>query len=435
MDRIEKEIIDSIESHFRHISLAIKDRSKNNDHSLNVYLEQALIPILNILFDTDLSSNRKSNEPAVDLVDAKKNLTIQVTSRDDFKKICDTFIKFYKNEKDLKYDKLKFLFLVHESNIISKVTGEKIEEELNLDIVLKEINSKREHSISKVNISKELFDPENDICILTIVKQNFHILALDEIISIEKRLSEIWPYFKYKPEEVRKIIVNNQFGSINDKIEDLSITDAINYVTELFEPVIILPHFILLNLKVCGDSFGSYIENTTLRTANKSLYEAVVDELRRNEEKPIIDFLSMNNIQCVIFENTPKWFDSYGYKPSLVKTFESYDHCEFNSDYIFKSLDLTPNNLSINDLFTKAYFYVEYGKYYDAAAIYKYVYELSKSGKNITHFLCLYNLNRLQRQIGLNSDEFDVKTLYGEDLHKEVNSDISKIFTTNNLTP
>lgn len=429
MYRPEKEIIDSIENHFRHMSTAIEARSKNNDHSLNVYLEQALIPILNILFKADLSSNRKSNEPAVDLEDPKKELTIQVTSRDDFEKICETFIKFYKNEKDLKYSKLKFLFLVHETNIFGKVTKEKIEAKLNSEKTLTEINSKRKHPLAKISISKKLFDPENDINILTVVKQNFHILRLDEIESIEKRLNEIWPYFKYRREEFRRIIIENQFTSINEVVETFPITDAINYINNIFSPVKVLPHFILLNLKIDGELLGNYVDKFTLNTNNKNLFEAVKNELVSNKEKPIIEFLLVNNIQMIVYSNSPKSIDNGRYIPNLITNLEKFDECEFDSQFVNKTSNHFDEKDTIDELFTRAYLYVQYGKYLDAVAIYKYIYELSKSGKNIAHFLCLYNLNRLQRQIGLNSDEFDVKNLYGEDLYKEVNSDISKIFT------
>lgn len=96
------EIID----HFSSISQQIEMRNRLGFTDLSVYVEAHFRDVLNAVLKFDLESlnSTRSNEPGVDLGDAKKGVAIQVTSRSDAKKILDTLTKLT-DEQTKKYKK------------------------------------------------------------------------------------------------------------------------------------------------------------------------------------------------------------------------------------------------------------------------------------------------------------------------------------------
>lgn len=96
------------------IAESIKINNKNNLTDINVICEEIFGQILNKLYDINLvsmSAEVSGNFIAVDLVDYKKRIAYQVTSRCDRNKIKRTIQKFNDSELYNDIDELRFLIL------------------------------------------------------------------------------------------------------------------------------------------------------------------------------------------------------------------------------------------------------------------------------------------------------------------------------------
>lgn len=110
--------IESIKRRLEQISDAIRKSNQMNLTDINVICEEIFGQILNLIYDLELTSmtaNVSGNFIAVDLVDYKKKIAFQVTSRIDKRKIDETVRKFNKSELADKIDSLYILILNRKS--------------------------------------------------------------------------------------------------------------------------------------------------------------------------------------------------------------------------------------------------------------------------------------------------------------------------------
>lgn len=106
--------IKRVENRLFEIAEAIQINNKNNLTDINVICEEIFGQILNKLYDINLVSvsvEVSGNFIAVDLVDYKKRIAYQVTSRYDRKKIEQTIQKFNDSGMHNDIDELRFLIL------------------------------------------------------------------------------------------------------------------------------------------------------------------------------------------------------------------------------------------------------------------------------------------------------------------------------------
>ena len=106
--------IKRVENRLFEIAEAIKINNKNNLTDINVICEEIFGQILNKLYDINLvsvSAEVSGNFIAVDLVDYKKRIAYQVTSRYDRKKLEQTIQKFNASGIYNDIDELRFLIL------------------------------------------------------------------------------------------------------------------------------------------------------------------------------------------------------------------------------------------------------------------------------------------------------------------------------------
>ncbi|WP_417237284.1 SMEK domain-containing protein [Bizionia paragorgiae] len=96
-----KDYIDDITKYSSRFVEEVKGYNSINKYDINIHAENALIPILNVVFNLNLknlNSTRNSNYPAIDLADLENRVAIQVTSTNTNFKINETLRKF-KNTK------------------------------------------------------------------------------------------------------------------------------------------------------------------------------------------------------------------------------------------------------------------------------------------------------------------------------------------------
>lgn len=103
-----KEYYGIIEDELTKIKVIIDNGNKLNLTDNNIFLEDIMSNILNIIFDVSLINTNLNigNYPSIDLKDEKNKVAIQVTTDTKRKKITDTLEKFFENKYDKVYDKL-----------------------------------------------------------------------------------------------------------------------------------------------------------------------------------------------------------------------------------------------------------------------------------------------------------------------------------------
>jgi hypothetical protein len=114
-------ITDKFAEYLAIFSKKIEILSSNNNLSWNIHAENIMIPILNLLFESNfknLNIEQNSQFPSIDLGDIDNKTCFQITSTDSFKKIKSTIEKFKEKELYTKFDKINFLFLKEKGKLI-----------------------------------------------------------------------------------------------------------------------------------------------------------------------------------------------------------------------------------------------------------------------------------------------------------------------------
>lgn len=135
-----KELIDTIAHAASLFVTNIKAQSAMDTYDINIHSEQALIPLLNAVFNLKLINANKiqRNYPAVDLIDDECGVAFQITSSSKSLKVTQTLDAFISNEFHLKYNTLYFFILTEKDETnsnkskIDKIVREKYQ--INTDV-------------------------------------------------------------------------------------------------------------------------------------------------------------------------------------------------------------------------------------------------------------------------------------------------------------
>ncbi|WP_316840053.1 SMEK domain-containing protein [Pedobacter gandavensis] len=101
--------LNKIKKYLSRYQQLVKINTSNNEYDINIHSENTLIPILNVAFNANFvnANISKKNAEAIDLIDVKKRIGIQVTSTVKIAKVKSTLEKFvksnFRNEIDTVY--------------------------------------------------------------------------------------------------------------------------------------------------------------------------------------------------------------------------------------------------------------------------------------------------------------------------------------------
>lgn len=142
--------------------------NKANLYDINIHAETILIPLLKLTHGLDLANanfSENGNFPAVDLIDNKNRVAIQVTSSSDNEKIKHTLNQFIKYERYKDYD-LLFIYIIgnKQSSYSGKGHSDILQGKLSFD--------KDEHIIDNNDLYKKISG----------------IIASDQLSAIEQLL-------------------------------------------------------------------------------------------------------------------------------------------------------------------------------------------------------------------------------------------------------
>ena len=116
-------LLKTISNEFVRWQIQIENLNSLNLYDANIFSEHTLCELLNILFDYKLINANliSSNFPAVDLIDKRNKIAIQVTSTKQKNKIQATLNKFSEKKLHFEYDKLIIIILGTKQKIYSKL--------------------------------------------------------------------------------------------------------------------------------------------------------------------------------------------------------------------------------------------------------------------------------------------------------------------------
>ncbi len=124
--------------------------NNNGDYGVNRYAEDALIGILNLVIPGKFENTNHiyKNFPAIDLIDKKKRVAIQITSDNSLYKIKDAIEKFFKHELYMRSDVLYIYLITYREK---KYNQRLIDEHIKYCIKTysKTLNSKFEFDVTK----------------------------------------------------------------------------------------------------------------------------------------------------------------------------------------------------------------------------------------------------------------------------------------------
>ena len=133
-----KDYIDKIAKYLARFVEEVKSYNDMNLYDINIHSENALIPILNAVFDIKLenaNSSHKKNYPSVDLIDDANKVAFQVTSTASLEKVKNTLQKFGEHNLQAKYETLYVYILTQkEEKYSEKIIKENTPEGLEFNI-------------------------------------------------------------------------------------------------------------------------------------------------------------------------------------------------------------------------------------------------------------------------------------------------------------
>lgn len=137
-----------------------------NLYDINIIAEDFFPGLLNLIYGYELKNvnHLEKNAPAIDLVDAKNRIAIQVTSDNSSTKIKHTIEEFNKNQAYQLYDRLVVLILTQKKNYSSEFdtqrmfTFEKAKDIWDVEKLMKDIRKLQTEQIKAISnyLSEEL---------------------------------------------------------------------------------------------------------------------------------------------------------------------------------------------------------------------------------------------------------------------------------------
>lgn len=131
-----KELSNKIQGYFAVLQAEVEIGRKNGTLDTNIYAETTIARIMNCWYDLALENANKAaaNYPAVDLLDEKNRIVVQVSATNTSTKIKDTLNAFMKHGMYKYFDVLYFFSLTPKSNITGKGFDEILGEHVKFDV-------------------------------------------------------------------------------------------------------------------------------------------------------------------------------------------------------------------------------------------------------------------------------------------------------------
>lgn len=231
--------LEEIINGFNQLKDRIKEKSKLNWLDENIFLEDFLCKILNIIYKIESinTNNEKSNSEGIDLIDKANKIIIQISESSNVKKINETLNKNCMEKYSNENYNLKFIFLDNSNNLSKKVFLNKFKISFNPkeDIIDFSILIKKNKELENIEIVKKIYD----LFIEEILNENKNIIQkesiLSEIVQIlsEKRIDNNYNLNVEKSFEINEKINFNKLKISKETIN--SFAPHCSYLNSIYE--------------------------------------------------------------------------------------------------------------------------------------------------------------------------------------------------------
>ena len=204
----------------------VKILNFNGEFSINVHAENALIRLLDAVFECKLENvNYVENKqfPSIDLRDSKKKIAIQVTADESLKKVLDCLNKFLKFNLNNDYDELYIVMLVRKQKKYSKNSIDKARKSFKFS----------QENILEIKDLYAMLSAKNDINTIKTVLEYLEMQFSDHIAY------EVWKKYTSDLKEYDKSIIRQfeyvDISGYSPKINNLQVKVSLDelYVHQL----------------------------------------------------------------------------------------------------------------------------------------------------------------------------------------------------------
>jgi len=359
----QKELLDSIKKYLARFEAQVRISTLNNEYDINIHAENVVIPILDLLYRTNLKnanfSEGKNNE-AIDLIDEGKRIAFQVTSTKGISKIKNTISKFVKSKYKNKIDVL-FIYILtkkqefYTQDVLDKASEKKIK-----------FNAKK-NVIDSADIYRKICEL-NDLTIIEKIEQILRTQFSDIFINKTFTLSNLEDFRnRYTKSCISNFSRINFFGLSVRTNKPREIELYLLFVNPTFSSSRRRPDYLMtsddliVNIDTKWSNLNTYSESSTLKssknlesyfshldvskyfTTNKlisldntktlNLFETFYSALQKTDEIPLSDFFS--GPKNVVVIGKPGAGKSSFIKYCICKILER-DKTVFESDEIYE---------------------------------------------------------------------------------------------------
>lgn len=294
-----------------------------NLYDINISSEDFYCGLLNLIYGYELknANHLEKNAPAIDLIDRKNRIAVQVTSDNRSTKIKHTIEEFNKNKEYQFYDRLIILILTRKKKYSSefdtdgKFTFDKKRDILDIESLIKKIKEIETNQIKKIKqyLSEELYredEAEKDTRpneVITIIDLIVHISQNKKVKKMQETIVD--PNYKiYKRFQKFAHNLITEYKMLYPIYgETLRIANEILEIDEAKE-IIIMLYLQDISLKILEE------ENDDPIAALNQLvkhFEKELSENGKNYDYCAIKFYLMDEmIKCNVFPNKRSEYDA-----------------------------------------------------------------------------------------------------------------------------
>lgn len=202
----------------------VKILNFNGEFSINVHAENALIKLLNAVFECELENvNYVENKqfPSIDLRDNKRKIAIQVTADESLTKVLDCLNKFLKFNLNNDYDELYIVMLVRKQKSYSQNSIDKARKAFKFS----------QNNILEIKDLYAMLSAKNDIDTIKTVLKYLEMQFSDQIAyeAWKKYTSDLREYDKSIARQFEYVDISGYSPKINTLQVKVSLNDLYVY--------------------------------------------------------------------------------------------------------------------------------------------------------------------------------------------------------------
>ena len=186
-----KEQLDELVKLFAIFKAQVELSNRQGEYDINTHSEDLLASLFSCIYDGEFVNVnfQKKNNPAVDLIDSKARVCVQVTSTATFKKIRETLEKYFNAGYHNQCNTLLFYFLIKKPKLNRK-SKKNIKDFINGKINF-DVDNHLLDDNSILTILRQDASGEKVNCVLNLLEKEYGELNRNKDLTLNKRLGQL----------------------------------------------------------------------------------------------------------------------------------------------------------------------------------------------------------------------------------------------------